>query len=335
MKAMAIRKPGDHVVRVAAAQPLCVKARRLLQLGPDPEARRQHFLRYNIGASSYDEAYVRELGHDYLPYLEMWVGKAAARGAELLLLPEFCFVPGVLAAPGHGNPPNPKARADALKLYTWAGKRFEEWLVSMSRQSGLFIGAATLMVRGGRLRNTGLLADDKGKVVLRYDKIHLPSDESQNCTAGRTYDVAATRLGRIGFSICYDVQFPEAAAALAANGAQLVLHPSAGFTLPDERPDMGWNRLRVRASDHFTPWVYSSFSPVESWEPGGSCVVDGSGNLLARIAGKRCGLAVGDVVVGGKRRWPGDPDEAPDRERVRRHCRHPETYHVLERKTDQ
>lgn len=321
------------LVRLAAAQPLSAKARRMIQLKDDPAQRREHFLKYNLGASTYDESYARSYGEAYLPYLETWVRKAADRKADLLLFPEFCFVPGVLASPAPEIPPNPHAVADAVRLYAWSGPLFERWLRQMSRESGLLIGAATLTTRGGRLYNTGLLADEKGGLALRYDKIHLPPDELVHFTPGRRYDVADTRLGRIGFAICYDIQFPEHTAALAVQGASLVLHPSAGYTLPDETSDMGRNRLRVRASDHFSGLVYSSFSPLESGGPGGTCVVAPDGDLRDAVPGKRPGLAVGETVIGGKRKWPADEDRAPDREAVRRQCRRPGTYGVLKRKS--
>ncbi len=318
-------------VRLAAAQPLSAKARRMRQLKQDPAGRRDHFLKYNLGASTYDAAYARPYGEAYLPYLEEWVRKAADRNADLLLFPEFCFVPGVMAAPAPSIPPNPDMVKDALALYEWSGRLFTDWLTRWSRETGMLIGAATLTARGGRLYNTGILADEKGRVVLRYDKIHLPPDEAVHFTPGRSYDVAETRLGRVGFAICYDIQFPEATAALAVQGVQLVLHPSAGYTLPDEGRDMGRNRLRVRASDHFSALLYSSFSPIESGGPGGSCAIAANGDVLDAISGNRIGLAVGETAIGEKRRWPGDEDAAPDREAVRRRHRHPETYGDLAR----
>jgi predicted amidohydrolase len=323
---------NGKVVRLAAAQPLSAKARRMIKFKDNPEGRRQHFLKYNIGASTYDEAYAREYGEEYLGYLEEWVKKVADRRVELVLFPEFCFVPGILATPAKGNPSNPKAFEDALRLYAWSGSLFSRWMQQMSCEAGLFIGAATLTSRGGRIYNTGFLTDDHGKVVLSYDKIHLPPDEAEHVTAGCRYEVVETRLGRIGFAICYDVQFPEAAAALAVREAQLILHPSAGYSLPDETPDMGRNRLRVRASDHYVPWVYSSFSPTESGGPGRSTVIAANGDVLASVAGKRCGMALGETVVGGKRQWPSDQAEAPDREKVRRKWRRPETYRLLAEK---
>lgn len=106
------------------------------------------------------------------------VRRAADRNTDLLLLPEFCFVPGVLAEPGPGVPSNPNAFRDALTLYAWSGTLFEQWLCRMSQATGMLVGAATLTARRGWLFNTGLLADETGRIALRYDKIHLPFDEA-------------------------------------------------------------------------------------------------------------------------------------------------------------
>jgi predicted amidohydrolase len=318
-------------INLTAAQIWSAKARVARRLAGHPAKRNEHFLKYNIGAATYDVAYARAYGEEYLCYLELWVRKAADRNVDLLLLPEFAFNPGVLAEPMKGIKRNPHAKADAVRLYTWSGRLFTDWLCRQARATGMLLAAASYTVRGGRIYNTGLLADERGRLVLRYEKIHLPADERMSVAAGRDYTVADTRLGRAGFSICYDIQFPEHQACLAARGAQIVLHPSGGYTLPDESPDMGQNRLRVRASDHFCALVYASFAP-ESWEPGESCVIAANGEVKAWIRGKKTGLAVGEVTVSGKRSWPSDAPGAPDREAVRRSLRRPQTYRPLLRK---
>lgn len=314
--------------KLAAAQIWSAKARIARRLRRNPIRRNAHFLKYNISAATYDEAYSRAYGEEYLGYLEAWVRKAADRKVDLLLLPEFCFTPGVLATPMRGVKPNPHAKADAVRLYTWSGRLFMDWLCRQAKDTGMLLAAASYTVRGGRIYNAGLLADERGQLLLRYEKIHLPYDEKVHVAAGRDYTVADTRLGRIGFSICYDIQFPEHQACLAARGAQIILHPSGGYMLPDESPEMGQNRLRVRASDHFCALVYASFAP-ESWEPGESCVIAPNGAVRAWIQGKKTGLAVGEVTVGAKRSWPSDGPEAPDWEAVRRSLRRPQTYRPL------
>lgn len=315
-------------MKLAAAQIWSAKTRIARRLQRNPVKRNEHFLKYNIGSSTYDEAYARAYGEEYLGYLEPWIHKAANRNVDLLLLPEFCFTPGVLAEPMKGVKPNPHAKADAVRLYKWSGRLFTEWLCRQAKATGMLLAAASYTVRSDRITNTGLLADENGQLLLRYEKIHLPYDEKVYVAAGRDYTVADTRVGRIGFSICYDIQFPEHQACLAAQGAQIVLHPSGGYTLPDESREMGQNRLRVRASDHFCALVYSSFAP-ESWEPGESCVIAPNGEVKAWIHGRKTGLAIGEVTVGDKRSWLSDAPEDPDREAVRRSLRRPQTYRPL------
>ena len=317
---------------LAAAQIWSAKTRVARRLQRYPERRQQHFLKYNLGASTYDETYARAYGEEYLAYLEQWVQKAADRNVDLLLFPEFCFTPGVLAAPGKGANPNPNAKADAVRLYKWSGQLFTDWLCKQAKATRIMLAASSYTVRRGRIYNTGLLADEQGEIALRYEKIHLPYDEKVYVATGNDYTVADTRLGRIGFSICYDVVFPEHHSCLAADKVQIVLHPSGGYTLPDEKPDMGQNRLRVRASDHHCALVYACFAPENDWEPRESCVLAQNGDVKACIRGKKAGLAVGEVTISDNRRWPADTPDSPDFQALRRSLRRPQTYEPLLKK---
>lgn len=319
----------DSAIRLAAAQPLGIKLRLMRRWRRDPERRAAHFRQWNIGAATYDAAYCQGIAVDYLPYLSTWVERAAAAGARLLLLPEFALVPGVLASPLPGAARNPSARADALALYDWAATRYHEWAATESRRHGLYLAAATITARASRLYNTGILHAPTGDLVGTYDKVHLPCDEKESTTPGTTYPVWETELGRIGFAICYDIQYPEHTACLKAMGAQIVLHPSAGFTLPDEATEMGLARLRVRASDHHTTLLYSCHAPESSWQPHSSCVIAPNGDCRAVVRGRRTGLAVAGVATTARRAWPGDAASAPDREAQRRSLRCPATYSIL------
>ncbi|HOF87991.1 MAG TPA: carbon-nitrogen hydrolase family protein [Armatimonadota bacterium] len=324
-----------RLVTIAALQPLGATDRVVYRHRHDPAARNRHFLRYNIGASTYDEAYCRAYGEEYLRYLEGWIARAAARGVQFLLLPEVAFEPGVLAAPGEGVPPNPTMMEDAVRLYTWSEARFLERVGALCRATGLYVGVSLPDARDGRLYNYGLILDDRGAVILRYAKVHLaPGPEEDYFTAGTAYPVCATPLGRYAFNICYDIQFPEAAACCEEAGAEILLHPSNGYTLPDEERDMGQNRLRVRASDHHCAVVFSSYAPGRRHALGHSQVIARNGTVLAELRGKSAGLAVGVIEIDCKRQWPGDGPDAPDRRQFVRRRRRPETYGALVRRTD-
>ena len=320
-----------QTITLGALQPLHAVERVVRRTRNDAAGRHAHFMRYNIKAATYDEEYCHRYAEEYLRYLDGWLRRAAARGVDFLLLPEFVFEAGVIAAPLPEIGDNSQVIADALRLYSWAEALFIEQIGLITRDTGMMVGASIPSAREGWLFNAGIILD-RGAVLFRYEKVHLaPGDEEDHFTAGNDYPVAETRLGRFAFNICYDIQFPEAFACCAANGAEVVLHPSMGYTLPDEDEYMGRNRLRVRASDHYCAVVYSSFAPASSWYPGHSQVIAQNGTVLDELPGRHPGLASGQVEIGRKRSWPGDAPDAPDRKYYVRQRRRPGSYGALVR----
>jgi N-carbamoylputrescine amidase len=90
-----------------------------------------------------------------------------------------------------------------------------------------------------------------GEVLGRYRKAHIPDGPgyeekfyfNPGDTGFRTWD---TRHGRIGVGICWDQWFPEAARAMALQGADLLLYPTAigsevGSQADNDTADM-WRR---------------------------------------------------------------------------------------------
>lgn len=105
-----------------------------------------------------------------------------------------------------------------------------------------------------RAANRSLLIDDRGRIVARYDKLHvfdvdLPTGESWRESAsvrpGEAAVVADTPWGRLGLSVCYDIRFPHLYRALANAGAAMIAVPAA-FTVPTG--EAHWETLlRARA----------------------------------------------------------------------------------------
>lgn len=63
--------------------------------------------------------------------------------------------------------------------------------------------------------------------IGKYRKVHLPADEVHIYTAGTSFPVFDTPIGKIGICICYDKQFPESCREMALGGAEIILHPTA------------------------------------------------------------------------------------------------------------
>jgi predicted amidohydrolase len=104
----------------------------------------------------------------------------------------------------------------------------------------LLIGSALIRREDGGAANRSILVGPNGRVVATYDKMHmfdvdLPTGEkareSEAYTPGEEAVIAATPMGQIGLTICYDLRFPYLYRALAKSGAEIMTIPAC-FTRP-------------------------------------------------------------------------------------------------------
>ncbi len=102
-------------------------------------------------------------------------------------------------------------------------------LGQLARKLNAYIVAGLYERSGPIVYNTAVLLDRTGALAGAYRKTHLPREEwEKGITAGSSYPVFDTDFGRVGLMICWDLQFPEPARALAAQGAELILLPIWG-----------------------------------------------------------------------------------------------------------
>jgi predicted amidohydrolase len=159
---------------------------------------------------------------------ERLVARAAATGADLVVLPEKWNA--------IGNPDVLHAAAETLE----DGESVEA-MRSWARTHGItLVGGSITERREGRekLSNTCLVFDPEGELAAVYRKIHLFDvdvgglryRESDAEEPGEEPVVARLEDWPIGLSVCYDVRFPELYRILALEGAELVTVP-ANFTL--------------------------------------------------------------------------------------------------------
>ncbi|MEO8400769.1 MAG: carbon-nitrogen hydrolase family protein [Gammaproteobacteria bacterium] len=84
---------------------------------------------------------------------------------------------------------------------------------------------------------TCLVFDNHGKVVSRYDKIHLfdvtlnatreQYNESKTTAAGEQVVVVTTPFGKLGLAVCYDLRFPELFRTMHREGVEVIVLPAA------------------------------------------------------------------------------------------------------------
>ena len=230
-------------------------------------------------------------GSDSEPNLRMvrdLVRRARDVGADLIMTPEASnFVES-------GRRRREKARREADDPFL-TGMR------SVARETGawLLIGSLVIDPTGEpdatagetRLANRSFLVDPGGRIVARYDKIHmfdidLPGGESYRESnayrPGGATIVVDTPWGRLGMSVCYDVRFPHLYRALAQAGADFLVVPSV-FTVPTGNAH--WHLLlRARAIENgcfvFAPAQWGEHTAGRR-SYGHSLIVDPWGEVLA------------------------------------------------------
>ena len=157
--------------------------------------------------------------------------QAADAGAHVAVLPEnFSIMPA--------------RRDQRLAVAEHAGDGVvQSWLAEIASRHGLWLVGGTLPIRdpavADRVRAASLLVSPDGRVVARYDKLHLFDvdagageryRESDSFSPGEQAVLATAGEANLGLSACYDVRFPEVYRALSAAGATVLTVPSA-FTL--------------------------------------------------------------------------------------------------------
>jgi predicted amidohydrolase len=174
------------------------------------------------------------------------VREAAARGAELVVLPEKWTVLGTPEQLAAGAQP-----LDGAAI---------SWARAIARELGIDLVAGSIVehVEGQEKRaNTSVHVGPDGEVRAVYRKIHMfdvevdgvDYAESAGEEAGEDVVVSTLAAGtRLGMTVCYDLRFPELYRMLAVRGALAIAVPSA-FTLATTRDH--WEVLvRARAIEN-------------------------------------------------------------------------------------
>jgi predicted amidohydrolase len=100
--------------------------------------------------------------------------------------------------------------------------------IARESSTALIFGAPECV--SGGVANSAVCVDEQGKIAALYRKVQLYSgDESDAFVAGDQLLVVELCGIKIGLMICFDVEFPEVARALARAGAELLVTISANM----------------------------------------------------------------------------------------------------------
>ncbi|HXV12216.1 MAG TPA: carbon-nitrogen hydrolase family protein [Burkholderiales bacterium] len=209
------------------------------------------------------------------------IERAVEQGAQLVALPEHFAILGM-------------REEDKVALREMEGNGpIQAFLSGTARKHGIWLvgGSVPLECRApDKVRNSSLVYDATGRLVARYDKIHLFGfemgeerySEERTIEPGDRIVVIDSPFGRIGLSVCYDLRFPELYRAM--KGVEIILVPSA-FTETTGRAH--WEPLiRARAIENLAYVVAPAQGGyhVNGREThGDSMIVDPWGVVLDRL----------------------------------------------------
>lgn len=163
-----------------------------------------------------------------LPVTVGYIREAAAKGADFVLTPELT---------------NGLSSSRAHQRSVFRHEEDDETLAAMRNEAKsagiwLLVGSLGLLTHDadGRFANRSFLIAPDGRIVARYDKIHMFDvnvsatevyRESEGYRPGAKAVVAETPFAKVGMTVCYDVRFPALYRRLAQGGAQIITVPAA------------------------------------------------------------------------------------------------------------
>jgi len=177
---------------------------------------------------------------DNLEVVTDMILKAAEAGSQFVLLPEnFAFIGGT------------DDQKFAISEIAGSGL-IQDTIAALAQKHNIWILAGTIRIKcnekdkiadnpenKNKVYAASMLYDNNGTMVCRYDKIHLfdvsiknqdnveSYRESDTIIAGHHPKIYKAPFGTIGFSVCYDVRFPELYRTYCAEGVDIITVPSA------------------------------------------------------------------------------------------------------------
>jgi len=206
--------------------------------------------------------------------------------------------------------------------------------VKLARELGVVLPVSVFERAGNAFFNSVAMIDADGEQLGLYRKAHIPDSpgyyEKFYFSPGDTgFKVWHTRYGKIGVAICWDQWFPECARAMAVQGAELLLYPTAiGSEPQDATIDSKdhWQRtMQGHAAANIMPLVASNRIGTEQGQQwattfyGSSFIADHTGAIVKQADRKTETVLTAafdlDAIRAYRRAWGVFRDRRPEQYR--------------------
>lgn len=219
---------------------------------------------------------------------EALVREAAAQGANIVLIQELFETPYFCK--------DQKAEHFALAGRADSHPTLAR-MAALARELNVVLPVSFFEQANNAHYNALAMIDADGRILGTYRKSHIPDgpgyQEKFYFNPGDTgFTVFKTRYGRLGAAICWDQWFPECARAMALQGAEILLYPTAIGNEPQDPAidSLGhWQRtMQGHAAANCMPLVASNRIGREAGESceitfyGHSFVADATGAIVAQ-----------------------------------------------------
>ncbi len=214
------------------------------------------------------------------------IRKAAAEGANIVLIQELFEAPYFCQ--------------DQIAEFFDMAKSFEDnpliaHFASLAAELDVVLPISFFEKAGQAFFNSVAIVDADGSVLGLYRKSHIPDGpgytEKYYFSPGDTgFQVWQTKHATIGVGICWDQWFPEAARAMALQGAELLFYPTAiGSEPQDPTIDSAahWQRvMQGHAAANLMPVIASNRIGTEPGRKGTELTFYGS-SFIANQTGEK------------------------------------------------
>ncbi|NQV52532.1 MAG: carbon-nitrogen hydrolase family protein [Flavobacteriales bacterium] len=198
----------------------------------------------------------------------------------------------------HSNVPMMKYKLDLLmSIYPWVQmvlfselcvrgpltafaaplEEYDHEFGAMAKKHGIWLlPGSAFEAHEGKVYNTSSVYNPDGNVVGRYRKMFPFYPYEEGVTPGNEFllfDVP--NVAKFGVSICYDMWFPETTRTLAAQGAEVILHPTLTNSI-DREVELSI----VRATAAINQCFIFDFNGLEAGGNGQSIVCGPDGRVL-------------------------------------------------------
>ena len=245
------------------------------------------------------------------------IKEAAKKNAKIICLPELFLSPYFCQTENHSKfKLAEKIPGPITNTYCKLAKE-----LSVILMISLFEKKLT-----GFYHNTSIVINEKGKIISKYRKMHIPDDpgyyEKFYFSPGDLgFKSTKTIYGKIGSLICWDQWFPEAARLTALKGAEILFYPTAIGWHPKEKKKFGKAQLNawitMQRSHAVANGVYVAainrigFEKIKNrkiqfW--GNSIIIDPYGNILKQSHFNREETIICDIdlkkIEDARQHWP-------------------------------